>query len=111
MRRDKREEPDIKRFAQYTGCPLNEYRKERGVRVDPGKLTSSWRQAVCAAEALSVVVRVRQADDVGVQAEDRVAQRLRLEATPLICIADAGSAAVARPCRGASVSRVRNLGM
>ncbi len=78
LRRDKREDPSVQRFSAYTGCPLNEYRREEEVCVEPGDLTPAWRQAVCAAEALSVVVRVRLAEDPAAQAEDRVAQRLRL---------------------------------
>ena len=56
LRRDKREDPNVQRFAAYTGCPLNEYRREQEVCIEPGDLTPAWRQAVCAAEALSVVV-------------------------------------------------------
>ena len=69
LRRDKREDPGVQRFAAYTGQRFSEYRMERGILVETASLSLDWRQAVCAAEALSVVVR---------QAEDPVAKRLRL---------------------------------
>jgi superfamily II DNA or RNA helicase len=78
LRRDKRGDRDVQNFSEYAGCPVNDYRQERQICVEPSDLTPAWRQAVCAAEALSIVVRVRQAEDPENQAEDRVAQRLRL---------------------------------
>jgi hypothetical protein len=69
LRRDKREDPDVRRFSEYTRRNFNEYRLEREIVVDTASLSPAWRQAVCAAEALSVAVR---------QAEDPVAKRLRL---------------------------------
>ena len=69
IRRDKREDPDVARFREYTRLPLNEYRREAEIEVKSADLTPTWREAICAAEALSVVTR---------QATDPVAKRLRL---------------------------------
>lgn len=45
------------------------YRKETEITVETNTLTPAWRQAVCAAEALSIVTH---------QADDPIAKRLRL---------------------------------
>ncbi|PXW91538.1 hypothetical protein C7444_1382, partial [Sphaerotilus hippei] len=69
LRRDKRETPSVAAFAEHSGMPIHTYRQEREVSVDTLKLSSAWKQAVCAAEALSVVSH---------QSDDRVSKRLRL---------------------------------
>jgi superfamily II DNA or RNA helicase len=69
LRRDKREDPAVEMFARHSQLPVNTYRRETEVTVDPRNLTIAWRKAVCAAESLSVVTR---------QADDPVAKRLRL---------------------------------
>lgn len=67
LRRDKREDPSVQRFAHMTGRSLHEYRCESEVSVN--KLSAQWKMAVCAAEALSVVAP---------HAQDPIAKRLRL---------------------------------
>ena len=69
LRRDKREDKAVMAFANYSGLAANNYRKEEEIRVETALLTPAWRQAVCAAEALSVVTR---------QGEMGQAKRLRL---------------------------------
>ena len=56
MRRDKRQDADVLRFMDRTGLSHHEYRREREIVVDTGDISSDWKQAVCAAEALSFVV-------------------------------------------------------
>jgi superfamily II DNA or RNA helicase len=69
LRRDKREDPFVKRFHELSGLPIDGYREEVEITIGTQALTRSWRHAVCAAEALSVVTR---------NADDPVAKRLRL---------------------------------
>ena len=69
LRRDKREDPDVRSFHAHSGMPINAYRKEIEISVNTTGLTAAWRKAVCAAESLSVVTR---------QSSDPVAKRLRL---------------------------------
>jgi superfamily II DNA or RNA helicase len=69
LRRDKREDPDVRSFYKHSGLPINAYRKEIEISVNTTDLSAAWRKAVCAAESLSVVTR---------QSSDPVAQRLRL---------------------------------
>jgi superfamily II DNA or RNA helicase len=69
LRRDKRENPRVKQFAKRSELPINEYRREAEISVDPNSMTLGWRRAVCAAEALSLA-----ASGGG----DPAAQRLRL---------------------------------
>ncbi|MHB1512368.1 MAG: helicase-related protein [Acidiferrobacter sp.] len=69
LRRDKREDPVVQLFAQRTGLPMTEYRRETAVTVETLRLPFAWKQAVCAAEALSAVTHLK---------EDSVAKRLRL---------------------------------
>src|SRR5690606_14978133 len=45
------------------------YRREQEISIDTGGLTTAWKQAVCAAEALSFVTR---------QSDNSTAKRLRL---------------------------------
>lgn len=55
LRRDKREDEDVRAFAGASGQSAYDYRHLREVAVDFKDLSLAWRQAVCAAEALSVV--------------------------------------------------------
>lgn len=69
LRRDKRQDPSVIAFARYTGLPIHAYRCRREIEVEPTTIPVSWRQVVCAAEALSIVTR---------GTADGVAKRLRL---------------------------------
>ncbi len=69
LRRDKREERAVQRFGKYSDLPIHAYRRETEISVETSNLSIPWRQAVFAAEALSVLTR---------QADDPVAKRLRL---------------------------------
>ena len=69
LRRDKREDPDVRSFHNHSGLPINAYRKETEISVNTADLSTAWRKAICAAESLSVVTR---------QSTDPVAKRLRL---------------------------------
>ena len=69
LRRDKREDPEVLRFHDHSGLPINAYRKETEISVNTADLSTAWRKAICAAESLSVVTR---------QSCDPVAKRLRL---------------------------------
>lgn len=71
LRRDKRGDAAVDRFreaASKTG-DSDAYRWQHDIAVTPADLDPGWRQAVCAAEALSFVVHGR---------EDPIAKRLRL---------------------------------
>jgi superfamily II DNA or RNA helicase len=69
LRRDKREDQTVKTFERHSSLPINAYREETEIAVETNTLTPAWRQAVCAAEALSIVTH---------QADDPIAKRLRL---------------------------------
>jgi hypothetical protein len=70
LRRDKREDVAVQDFHCYSGLPLSAYRDlSHEIAVDPSGLSGPWKQCLCAAEALSLVVSGR---------EDPVAKRLRL---------------------------------
>lgn len=69
IRRDKREDEWIARFAARQGESFYSYRREHPITVRSADLTMEWRQALCAAESLSLVVR---------NEDDPVAKRLRL---------------------------------
>lgn len=56
LRRDKRRDETIRRYAVATGLPSESYRElDKHIRVSLDGLTLPWRRAVCAAEALSVM--------------------------------------------------------
>jgi hypothetical protein len=55
IRRDKREDEDVLKFARVSGLPFHDYRRQKEVSVEFDDLSPEWRQAVCAAEALSVI--------------------------------------------------------
>jgi hypothetical protein len=69
LRRDKREDPLVQQFEEVTGEPMHEYRQKQHILVETTELSDRWKQAVCAAEALSLVTH---------GAEDIKAKRLRL---------------------------------
>ncbi len=70
LRRDKREDEWVQAFQRHSGWPLSAYRdRSREIAVAPSSLGGPWKQCLCAAEALSLVVSGR---------EDPVAKRLRL---------------------------------
>jgi superfamily II DNA or RNA helicase len=69
LRRDKREDPDVLRFQEYSKLSLHAYRRQIEISVETKSLSLPWRKAICAAESLSVVIR---------QSDDSVAKRLRL---------------------------------
>lgn len=69
LRRDKREDEFVKKFRDHSKEGFHAYRREREILVDTAGLSPAWKQAVCAAEALSFVTR---------QSDDSVAKRLRL---------------------------------
>ncbi|WP_277977939.1 DEAD/DEAH box helicase [Pantoea endophytica] len=66
LRRDKREDESVQTYYQHTTRP---YRREKAIVIDTFALPMAWKQAVCAAEALSFVCRMH---------EDSSAKRLRL---------------------------------
>lgn len=69
LRRDKREDEFVKKFQDHSKKDFHDYRREREVLVETASLSPPWKQAVCAAEALSFVTS---------QSDDSVAKRLRL---------------------------------
>jgi superfamily II DNA or RNA helicase len=69
LRRDKREDPAVIKFQNASGEGYHAYRREQEILIDTAQLSAEWKQAVCAAEALSFVTR---------QSDHTVAKRLRL---------------------------------
>lgn len=69
LRRDKRELHCVQTFSERSGDPPHAYRQELEISVDTATLDPAWRQAVCAAEALSLVTHL---------VDDPVSKRLRL---------------------------------
>lgn len=69
LRRDKREDKAVKNFQALTGLSASDYRCQQEIPITTTSLSASWKQAICAAEALSVVAN---------QADDPKAKRLRL---------------------------------
>lgn len=69
LRRDKLELKCVQDSATHSGLSPYDYRRLEEIPVDTVALDPAWRQAVCAAEALSIVTR---------QADDAVSKRLRL---------------------------------
>lgn len=57
LRRDKRKDPAVIKFMHESGEGYHAYRRIREIPIDTAKLPSEWKQAVCAAEALSFVTR------------------------------------------------------
>lgn len=69
VRRDKRSDKTVQLFAAHTGEPFDAYRKLSEINVVAAQLSPVWRQAICAAEALSFVVG---------SADDPISKRLRI---------------------------------
>ena len=69
LRRNKREDLSIQKFADHCDGNFQEYRRESEIVVQTRNLPLGWRRAVCAAEALSFVTR---------SSDDPNAKRLRL---------------------------------
>jgi superfamily II DNA or RNA helicase len=69
LRRDKSEDPHVRRFQEARGQSPSGYRLHREISIELADLPEKWLHAVCAAEALSFVTRLT---------EDAVAKRLRL---------------------------------
>lgn len=57
LRRDKREDPAVIKFQEISGECYHAYRHEQEIIIDTVRLSPDWKQAVCAAEALSFVTR------------------------------------------------------
>lgn len=57
IRRDKREDPHVQKFREYSQLPFHEYRTEKEIHVETNDpdLPMEWRDAICAAESLSMV--------------------------------------------------------
>ena len=70
LRRDKREDQAVMDFRRYSKLPFNAYRQEERISIVTADLSVAWRQAVCAAEAMSVITRQSK--------ETHQTQRLRL---------------------------------
>lgn len=60
LRRDKREDSAVIKFAALTGLSKDAYRQETELTVPLGSLSPSWLRSVCAAEALSVAAQLLQ---------------------------------------------------
>ncbi len=60
LRRDKREDSAVINFQKVSGENYHRYRQEKEVLINTEELSPAWKQAVCAAEALSFATR--QAD-------------------------------------------------
>ncbi len=69
LRRDKREAPSVLVFQTRAGEGFHAYRREREILVETAHLSDAWKQAVCAAEALSFVTQ---------QTDNPISKRLRL---------------------------------
>ncbi len=69
LRRDKRSDSAVKRFVDLSREGFNAYREETEIRIETTQLSLPWKQAICAAEALSWVAQ---------QTEHSKEQRLRL---------------------------------
>lgn len=57
LRRDKRQDPAVKKFQEHCGEGISSYRREHEIKIDTTQLNNDWKRAVCAAEALSFVAR------------------------------------------------------
>lgn len=69
LRRDKREDEDVRAFAEASGEEECDYRDLRELPVELANLKPAWTQVVCAAEALSLITEPDM---------DNKAKRLRL---------------------------------
>lgn len=69
LRRDKRDDPAVQQFHDLSKLGYHAYRREQEIEIETTELDSTWKQAVCAAEALSFVIR---------RMDNSAIQRLRL---------------------------------
>lgn len=69
LRRDKREVKSVKAFVERGNKEHSDYRRLSDIAVQTAALSPAWKQAVCAAEALSFVTR---------GLNDQTAKRIRL---------------------------------
>ncbi|MFM0362178.1 helicase-related protein [Paraburkholderia sediminicola] len=113
LRRDKREDEYVRSFAHYAKEPTHAYRRETEIVVDTASLEPSWKRAVCAAEALSVMMHQSK----GQQAKrlrltlgngHGIAALLRLNAQDAPCDVDTNQAKEAAEEPGAEVSEKRD---
>lgn len=65
LRRDKRQDPSVIKFRERSGQSYHAYRHEQEILIDTTRLAPVWKQAVCAAEALSFVVRQSDGEAAG----------------------------------------------
>ncbi|MEL7638076.1 MAG: DEAD/DEAH box helicase [Solidesulfovibrio sp.] len=72
FRRSKTECESVRIFQQHTGLPSHAYRWEEAISIAHDALDEYWKQAICAVEALSVVVSQNDGDS------NRIAKRVRL---------------------------------
>lgn len=73
LRRDKRGDRAVMAYAAHSGQPPDRYRNvDQEILVDPATLGGPWKRAICAAEALSILLS-GHSDTTG-----SIAQRLRL---------------------------------
>lgn len=63
LRRDKREDTAVRSFVKHTHLPTNAYRDVAKLPVRLESMSTCWKQAVCAAEALSFVSDMRHDSD------------------------------------------------
>ena len=55
LRRDKRQDAAVRKFAEVSGLSDYDYRRQTAISVEFDALSPPWRQAICAAEALSLI--------------------------------------------------------
>lgn len=55
LRRDKRQDVTVRKFAEVGGLSDHDYRRQSAISVEFDALSLPWRQAICAAEALSLI--------------------------------------------------------
>lgn len=70
LRRGKRHDPTIRKFAEHSQKSADSYRQRDDICIDTPALNDAWKQAICGAEALSLIRG--QADG------DQKTRRLRL---------------------------------
>lgn len=78
LRRDKREVYSVRKFAKCSGKEHHDYRLLHNIVVPTTEIPLAWKQAVCAAEALSFVTRGSYDEDGKRLSRDEAAKRLRL---------------------------------
>ncbi|MBI9080807.1 MAG: hypothetical protein JEY79_13845 [Pseudodesulfovibrio sp.] len=69
IRRNKKEDPTVLLYGEKTQGQKNSYRDHKEIAIETNRLERPWREALCAAEALSFTAR---------QKDNSVAKRFRL---------------------------------